>query len=102
MVTENIEMTIFALALLIITANIIICSWFIVHEKYLQVGAWITRITGVIPGFLAISWGVYIKITDSESTLGMALFSAGLLLEFGAIQLLSIILHKLSYTPNKN
>jgi len=94
------ESAVFAFALLIITANIIICSWFIEHEKYLSVGAWITRITAILPGFLALSWGVYLKVTESESSLGMALFSAGLLLEFGAIQLLSLLLRKQTDAPS--
>lgn len=94
MIIENEVAAVFALALLIITANIILGSWFIGQDKYFRIGAWITRITAVLPGFLALSWGLYLKVTETDSTLGMALFSAGLLLEFGAIQLMSLMLRK--------
>ncbi len=90
MVITNTEI-VFPLALFIITANIILCSWVVNRKAYLIFAAWIVRITAVLPGFLAVAFGLYFSITDTESTLGMTLFSAGLLVEFGAIQLLSML-----------
>ncbi len=86
------DTAVFAIALFLLTANVIISSWFIEQEKLLPIGIWITRLTAILPGFLAIAIGIYLNVIETESTLGTALFSAGLLLEFGGIQLLMLIL----------
>lgn len=96
MILENPELVIFALALLSITANIILCSLALERKQLVRLVAWFIRLTAILPGILAVAWGVYESITMPDSTLGTALFSAGLLLEFGALQLLSILLRHTS------
>ncbi len=96
MILRNPELVVFALALLSITVNIILCSWALERKQLIRFVAWFIRFTAILPGFLAVAWGLYESITKPDSTLGTALFSAGLLLEFGALQLLSILLRHTS------
>jgi len=89
--TENIEMAVFAIALLLMTFNIIVCTWFVDHRRHVAVGAWITRLTAILPGFIAVCAGIYFQVHASGPGIGQALSAAGLLLIFGAIQLLSMV-----------
>ena len=91
---ENLELAVLALALLLSTTNIFVYSWFDKHEKYLHIGIWIIRVTGAIPGLVFSIWAIYIISTDKESTLGMVLVTAGLLLAAGTVHLLSLLLRK--------
>ena len=94
MVIENLVLIIFALALLLITTTILVYSWLITHEKYLGTGIWMIRLLVIIPGFLALIGALYFIATKSETRIGMALFTAGILLVTGAIRLMLLLMKK--------
>lgn len=96
----ELELTVLALALLFSTANIFVYAWFENREKQLHTGMWVIRMTAVLPGFIAIVWAIFAMTTGKESTLVMALLTAGLLLVAGAIQLLSLLLNKGKTLPD--
>lgn len=98
---ENLELVVLTLALLFSTTNIFVYSWFDKHEKYLHIGIWIIKVTGAFPGLVFSIWAIYTIATDKESTLGMVLVTAGLLLAAGTVQLLSLLLRKQGYRLTK-
>ena len=97
---DNSELVIVSSALVLLTANIIVYSWSTTHREYRDMGRRIITLSAVIPGLVAVCWGVYIHIIRTDSALGWALFSAGMLLETGAIQLL-LVLRKQGETDDK-
>jgi len=97
---DNSELVIVSSALVLLTANIIVYSWSTAHREYRNLGRRIITLSAIIPGFVAVCWGVYIHIIGTDSTLGWTLFSAGMLLETGAIQL-SLVLRKQAETDDK-
>ncbi len=97
---EFTELTIFVFALILLTANNLVFTLSVSKKKYSRVGVWIMNVTAIIPGFLAVCTGLYLTIIENNSSLGWALFSAGLLLETGAVQL-SRMLDKQTNLPNK-
>ena len=100
MTIENIQLLIFASALILITLNILVCSFSASHSKYRVAGIWLIRATAIIPGFLAVCGGLYIWCIENNASVGWALFSAGMLLEMGGL-LLSGILRKRISPPAK-
>lgn len=51
---------------------------------------WVLRITGVVPGFAGVLWGIYIHFI-SGGTDGMTIMTAWLILELGSVQLLNLM-----------
>lgn len=100
MYIENRELLIFASALILITLNILVCSLTVGNRKYHIAAILVIRATAITPGFIAVCWGLFITLTENDTSLGWALFSAGILLETGALQL-SSILRKQVNSPNK-
>jgi len=98
---ENLELVVLALALLLSTINIIVYSWFESRERYLNIGIWVMRVSGVLPGLVVLIWAIYVMATDSESTLGKALLTAGFLLVTGVVQLLSLLMTKQGVSSEK-
>jgi hypothetical protein len=91
MQTEDIDFGLFALALFLIVANIIFWPALANSSRYYRLGIWVTRLTALIPGVVAVVAGVVIKVGDMESGIGSVLFAAGILLVFGSIQLLALV-----------
>lgn len=91
MQTEDIGFGLLALALLLIVANIIFWPGIVNSSRYYRLGIWITRLTALTPGVVAVVAGVVIKVSDMGSEVGSILFAAGILLLSGAIQLLALV-----------
>lgn len=51
---------------------------------------WFLRLTGIIPGFAGVIWGVYLQITN-EGIDGLVIMSAWLVLQLGSVQILSLM-----------
>lgn len=100
MYIENRELLIFASALILITLNILVCSLTVTKTKYHVAGISLIRATAIAPGFIAVCWGLFITLIENDTSLGWALFSAGILLETGSLQL-SSILRKQVNSPDK-
>ncbi len=92
----NIELIVLALALFVTTLNIYVYSWFENRVRFLRAGLWVMRITGILPGLAVTVWAMYVKATSTESVLGMALLTAGMLLVAGGLQFLSMLQRKLA------
>lgn len=90
----TIELVVLAIALLLSTTSITIYSWFDDHRKNLKLGIWAIRITAILPGLASILWAIYAMATGEESTLTMALSTAGIMLVGGGVQLLSLLVRK--------
>lgn len=88
------ELAVLAVALLLSTTSITVYSWFDGHRRNLRLGIWAIRITAILPGLASILWAIYAMATGKESTLAMALSTAGVLLVGGGVQLLSLLVRK--------
>ena len=99
---NSVVIIIFSLALVLITMNILVYSFAVAYNKYCRAGMWVVNVTAVIPGFLAVCYGLYIRIIDDRSDAGWALFAAGMLLETGAIQLTILMRKKLAAADDAN
>ena len=97
----NLELAVLAISLLLSTTNIFVYSRFESHGKHLNIGVWVMKITGVFPGLVVAVWAIYALATDKESTLGMALLTAALLLVAGAAQLLALLIRKQKLPLNR-
>ena len=95
------ELAVLAIALLLSTTSITIYSWFDDHGKQLRLGIWAIRITAILPGLVSVLWAIYAIATGEESTLGMALLTAGILLVGGGVQLLSLLARKQQTAPDR-
>ena len=67
----------------------------VAYTRYLK---YAIRLFGILPGFVAVIYGIYVQFFLNGSY-GLAIMSAGLLLEIGAVQLLQI-LKKIEEKPN--
>ena len=99
---ENKELLIFASALIMITLSILVYSLSAGTKKYQVVSIWIIRATAIIPGFLAVCGGMYIKFIENDMSVGWALFSAGILLEIGALQLSRMLCRQIDMSNKAN
>ncbi|UCH49848.1 MAG: hypothetical protein JSU95_08835 [Betaproteobacteria bacterium] len=88
------ELAVLAIALLLSTTSISFYSWFEKPGKQLNTGIWAIRITAIFPGLVFVLWAIYSIATARESTLAMALLTAGILLVGGGVQLLSLLARK--------
>ena len=97
----NGELAVLAIAMFLSTMNIFVYSWFESRQRYVHVGLLVIKLTGVLPSLLFTVWAMYIQATSTESTLGLALLSAGLCLVAGSIQIQAMLRRRLGNSADK-
>lgn len=83
--------TTFSYATALILLYLCILLFYRAHKNDKQVYHLLLNIFGMLPGFGFVLYGFYLFLTLADRTQGLAVLTAGLLLEMGALQLKQIL-----------